>query len=137
MAILPPPIMELEARLGVPTGSLAAEDLERAEAALLDATTLVLAEVSPTRATAWSTNAPPVVALIALKAARREFENPQGISQEAQGDHSISLSESSGVYLTAREIAQIRRVANGRTGANFVGSIRTPSSYESPREPLL
>lgn len=125
---LPPPVSALERRLRVEEGSLDGEDLAAAEDALADATALVLAEVSATRATAWKTDVPDVVRLVVLKAARREFENPQGIAQETLGDHTIGNSETSGVYLTAREIAQVRRAATGRSGG-FLGTIRTPSAY--------
>lgn len=128
MITLPQSVVELEARLGLPAGSLADEDKIRAEAALEDATTLVLAEVSPARATLWASAAPRVVALVVLKAARREFDNPRGITQETLGEHSVGLSESSGVYLTVRELAQVRRAASGRL-LGFVGSVRTPSGY--------
>jgi hypothetical protein len=123
-------VSELEKRLGLPVSSLADEDLDRAEAALADATTLALAEVSEARGASWALSAPGVVALVVLKAARREFENPRGLSQESLGDHSATLSDSSGVYLTARELAQVRRAATGRSGG-FVGTIRTPSAFEN------
>lgn len=125
---LPPPLAALESRLGLPVGSLEGTEKKRAEDALDDAATLVLAEVPDKVAEAWTSDAPKVAVLVALKAARREFENPQGINQETLGEHTVGISESSGVYLTAREIAQIRRAATGRRGA-FVGSIRTPSAY--------
>ena len=124
---LPPPTSALEARLGLPE-PLDGEDEIRALAALEDATTLALAEVSATKATAWTADAPKVVVLIVLKAARREFENPRGMGQESLGEHSVSLTDTSGVYLTSREIAQIRRAASGRSGG-FVGTVRTPSAY--------
>jgi len=127
---LPPPVSELEKRLGLPVSSLADEDLDRAEAALLDATTLALAEISEPRAATWALNAPSVVVLVVLKAARREYENPRGLSQESLGDHSATLSDSSGAYLTGRELAQIHRAATGRSGG-FVGTIRTPSAFEN------
>jgi hypothetical protein len=130
MAItLPPAVADLEARLGVPEGTLADEDLARAEAAIEDATVLVLAEVSETRATAWRADAPAVVRLVILKAARREFENPRGLSTESIGPRSVGMTDTSGVFLTAREVAQIRRASSGR-GGGFVGTVRTPSAYE-------
>jgi hypothetical protein len=128
---LPPPVSSLEARLGLPTGSLEGEELARATAALDDATTLALAEVPASKAAAWETDAPKVVALVVLKAARREFENPRGMNQESLGEHSVGLTDTSGVYLTAREVAQIKRAATGRSGG-FVGTIRTPSAYFDP-----
>lgn len=123
---LPPLVAALERRLGIPEDSLEGVDRARTEAALDDASTLILAEVSPALATSWSHSAPSIVAVIALKAARREFDNPRGLRSETLGKHSIGLSESSGVYLTAREVRQIARAASGKR-ASFVGSPRTPS----------
>lgn len=127
---LPPPVSALERRLGLPVGTLVDEDKARAEEALSDAATLALAEVSATKATLWQTTAPDVVALVVLKAARREFENPRGMNQESLGEHSVGLTDTSGVYLTAREIAQIKRASSGRAGQGFTGSIRIRSAYE-------
>ena len=125
---LPPPVSLLERRLGLAEGSLAGEDLARGQDALDDASTLVLAEVPATTAALWEVDAPKVAVLVALKAARREFENPRGMTTESLGEHSVGLSDTSGVYLTAREVAQIRRAASGRTGS-FVGSITIASPY--------
>jgi len=124
---LPPPLSALETRLGLPEGELIDEDRKRAEAALDDATTLALAEVSPARADRWTANAPSVVRLVILKAARREYENPQGLTQETLGEHMIGNSQTSGVYLTPAEVAQLQRAA-GRSGA-FVGTVRIGSAY--------
>ena len=126
---LPPPVSALEGLLGIPEGTLEAEDVIRATLALEDATALVLAEVSDAKGVAWSASAPAVVALVVLKAARREFDNPRGVQQETQGDHSVGLTDTSGVFLTGREVALIRRAASGRR--SFVGSMRTPSAYGS------
>lgn len=124
-----PALSALEARLGLDAGSLEGPDKARADAALEDATALVLAEVSATKATAWETTCPKVVALVILKAARREYENPQGVVQEAIGEFSTTVSVSSGVYLTPVEASLIRRAATGRR-TGFVGTVRTPSAYE-------
>lgn len=128
---LPPTVSALEARLGVPAGSLEGEDLVRAMAALEDAATLALAEVPAAVAALWEVDAPKVVSLVVLKAARREFDNPRGLESESLGEHSVGLSETSGVYLTNREVAQIKRAATGRRGG-YVGSVRTPSAYGEP-----
>lgn len=125
---LPPPVSSLESRLGLDPGTLEGAELSRARDALDDATTLALAEVSDAKAADWTVSAPKVVALVILKAARREFENPRGLETESLGEHTVGIAETSGVYLTAREIAQIRRAATGRS-SGFVGSIRTPSAY--------
>ena len=73
--------------------------------------------------------------LVALKAARREFENPQGYNTESLGDHSVGLTETSGVYLTRREVAQVLRAATGRRDA-YIGTVRTPSAYSGPAAPV-
>ncbi|UVK59026.1 head-to-tail adaptor [Microbacterium phage Cen1621] len=127
---LPPALSALERRLGLPEGSLDGPDKARAEDALADAVTLVLAEVAPTLADKWRAAAPEVVELVVLTAARRGYENPRGINQETLLGHTVGLSESTGVYLTARELQQVRRAATGRRKATgYVGSIRTPSAY--------
>jgi hypothetical protein len=117
--------------LGLAPGTLDGEDKARAEAALEDATTLALAEISESKATVWRSSSPGVISLVILKAARREYDNPEGFAQESLADHSVTLGESSGVYLTGREIRQIVRAARGRTG--FTGAVRTPSAYASSR----
>lgn len=127
---LPPPVSALARRLGIPESELDDVDTARAEDALTDATTLALAEVSDTKAAVWAADAPKVVALVILKAARREFENPRGMATESLGEHSVGLTDTSGAYLTAREVAQIRRAATGRSGG-FVGSVRTPAAFEN------
>lgn len=127
---LPPALSSLETRLGLPVDTLSGEDKARAEAALADAATLIQAEVAPPTAATWSAACPAVVLLVALKAARREFENPQGYSTESLGDHAVGITETSGVYLTAREVAQVRRAATGRR-ATQVGTTRTPSAYSN------
>jgi len=124
---LPPPLSELETRLGLEAGSLSGTDKARAEAALEDASTLVLAEVAELTAERWEADAPKPAVLVVLKAARREYENPRGIAQETFGEHTVGLTESSGVYLTGREVAQIIRAATKRRSG--VGSVRTPSAY--------
>ncbi|GAA2230218.1 hypothetical protein N1031_06915 [Herbiconiux moechotypicola] len=126
---LPPALSLLEKRLGVAPGSLAGEEKSRAEAALEDAATLVLAEVRDTLAAAWATDAPTVAVLVALKAARREFENPQGISSETVEGHAVGITDASGVFLTSREIALVHRAASGRRGG-FVGTVRILTAYE-------
>ena len=127
MATLPPPLASLEARLGFEPGDLTGPERTRAEAAIEDATALVLAE-APTKEPAWTDAAPGVVTAVILKAARREYENPQGLRSENLGEHGFSVDTASGVYLTAHEAALIRRAATGRKGG-FVGSIRTPTAY--------
>lgn len=137
MISLPPPLSELERRLGVEVGSLSGADKARAEEAITDATYLALAEVSVATATAWGadpanggTGAPGVVLTVILKAARREYENPQNLSQESLGDYSRTVT-ASGVYLTDREAKQVRRAASPNTHpGGFVGTVRTPSAYD-------
>ncbi|WWV91841.1 head-tail adaptor Ad1 [Microbacterium phage phiMiGM15] len=131
---LPPPLSALETRLGFDAGTLEDVEKTRAEEALEDAVTLVLAEVAPATANRWTNAAPRIVELVVLTAARRGYENPRGINQETLGEHTVGLSESTGVYLTAREVMQIRRAATGR--GSFTGSVRTPSAYASDPDAL-
>lgn len=124
-----PSLADFERRLGV---SLEGPEAERAQAALEDATTLVLAEVSPAVAARWSADGlPGPVRIVALKAARREFDNPEGYRSEGLGEHSAEVETATGVYLTEAERATVARAAYGRTGG-FVGTVRTPSAYERP-----
>lgn len=120
---LPPSRDALETRLGLDAGTLEGADAERADAALSDATILALAEVSETKANTWAEAAPDTVWLVVLKAARREFENPSGIGQESLGERSVSGLDTSGVFLTAREVAIIRRADTGR-GSGAIGSMK-------------
>jgi hypothetical protein len=130
MTALPPPVSELEAILGV---ELDGVDRTRAERALNAATTLALVEVPTRTAQTWAQGAAPeVVELVIVTAARRGYENPRGILTESLGEHSVSLSESTGVYLTRREVELIERAAKRRR----VYSIRTPSAYEAPADEL-
>lgn len=122
MSVLPPPLAELETRLGI---ELDAVDAARATAALADATTLALAEVPTATATTWAAGgAPKVAELVILTAARRGFENPRGINQETLGAHTVGLSDSTGVYLTTRELATIQRAG----GRRRVATVPTPSA---------
>jgi hypothetical protein len=126
---LPPAVGLLEARLGLPAGTLVDEDLARATAALEDATELALSYVAEPTADAWRLAAPAVVRLVILKAARREYDNPRGLASESLGEHSVGISETSGVYLTAREIALLtsaRRAQRAR-----IGSIAITSPFEN------
>lgn len=127
-----PTLEELVTRIGPDRVDLE-EDSLRLAAALEDATVLVLDEVSEAMADRWRVNTPNAVRVVILKAARREFENPRGLNQETFGEHMVGLSDTSGVYLTARELAQIQKAATGRR-AGYVGSVRTPSAYGAARE---
>lgn len=129
MAVFPPPLFELERRLGIPEGSLDGSERARAEDAIHDACTLVRAELPLTRLAQWiGTDAvPDIVPTIAIRAARREFENPQGYVSTSAGDASARLGIVTGAFLTDDEIRQLRRAS--LRGSNFVGSPRTPSGY--------
>lgn len=131
MAALPPALSELEIRLGFEPGTLEGADKARAQSALNDATALALEEAAESTAERWRANAPAVVELVILKAARREYENPRGIRQETYGEHTVGgITESSGVYLTAHEVTQIIRAATRRRkGAR---SLRIGSAYLGP-----
>ncbi|MEV1157729.1 hypothetical protein AB0J27_20255 [Micromonospora chokoriensis] len=135
---LPPlaTVAALEPRIGVPVGSLAGDDLTRAVEALADASALVRDEGLP-----WvdedgeTITAPDAVIVVVLRAARREYLNPEELSNESVGPYSNGRArEAASVYLTAGEVAIIRRAA-GKTAGGSAMSIRTPSAYASPPPP--
>lgn len=124
---LPLPVSGLEIRLRIPEGSLVGADLAAAQEYIENATALALAEVPTPTAAAWEYDLPAVVRIVIYKAARREYENPSGLSQEIEGEHTITTSATTGVFLTPMELAQVRRAA-GLSTKGFVGSIRVPSA---------
>ena len=64
-----------------------------------------------------------------LKAARREYENPRGLASESLGEHSVGIAETSGVYLTAREVALV--LSAHRQGRSRVYSVPLRSPFEN------
>lgn len=61
---------------------------------------------------------PRIVRLITLRCAERAIRNPEGFSSESAGDYSYQRNGATGeggLYLTEREIKQLRR-AGGRSG---------------------
>lgn len=132
---LPPlaPVADLETRIGVPVGSLAGEDLARAVAALDDASALIRDEAGVTwvDADGVTITAPEAVRIVARRAARREYNNPEELTNESVGQYSNGRArEASSVYLTAGEVAIVHRAAGKSTSGAL--SIRTPSAYSSP-----
>lgn len=129
MAALPLPVAGLETRLRLAPGTLTGADLDAAETYIADASALVLDEVPSATETEWSVSLPRTVELIIYKAARREWENPSGLSQEISGEHTITTSATSGVFLTPLEIAKIRKAAglqSSSLGSVPIGAPETP-----------
>lgn len=132
MQDLPPlaSVAAFEKRLGLSPGALQGADLARAEAALEDASALVRDEAGRS----WvdedgAVTAPPAVVTVTLKAARREYVNPNGYTSEQTGPFSYQLPRGeTGVYLTEAERRIVRRTA-GKFG---MGTIATPSAYTDP-----
>ena len=120
----------LEARLGV---TLAGADLDRATAALDDASALIRAEAS----TDWVddegalADVPAIVEAVALAVAYRAFRNPDGVTQTSLGDASVAYDRGTAqaaVYLTRDERRAIRRAA----GTTAVGAIELASPWSMP-----
>lgn len=141
---LPPlaTVAAMEVRLGVEVGSLAGLDLTRAETSLADASALVrsvshpITWVDPDNVTI---TAPDEVALIATRAALRDYRNPSGVNNEAMGSGAYSYTFAAGeatVYLSEDEVAIIKKAAiNSGTDPEAwkgIGTIRTPSAYYDP-----
>jgi len=113
---------QFEARLGVPTGSLEGEDLARATAVLEDAS----AVVQRTGLDTWTDETVPEVArVVTLRLARRMWENPEGLSYEAIGDHTVSRADAYAL-LTEEERALVQDAA-GFTQSVY--SVRTPGVW--------
>lgn len=121
MTALPLPVAGLETRLRLPVGTLTGADLAAAELYIADATALVLDEVNGETEATWNVDLPRTVELIIYKAARREWENPSGLSQEISGEHTITTQATSGVFLTPMERQKIRKAAG--MASNAVGSV--------------
>lgn len=115
-------VAQLEARLGEPVGSLAGEDLARATAALEDASAIVLTVGLPTWTDAAGANpAPATVQIVALRLARRFWDNPEGLAYEAMGDRTVSRKAADS-FLTVEERALVLEAAGFSTGVYSVGT---------------
>lgn len=113
-------LVEFAARIH---GGIDDTDEPRAQAALDDASTLIRDAADKT----WVTDdelddpIPDVLRIVCLAAARRAFNNPDGIRSESAGSYSVSLADSSGdVYLTKKEEARVRAAA-GKAGLGSIG----------------
>lgn len=91
------------------------DEIDRANAALEDASTVVLEAGDST----WDeTTVPDAAATVVLTVARRVFENPEGATQKSVGDLSVSYgSVSSGsvanpLELTSKERRRVRKAAD-------------------------
>lgn len=95
----------------------------------------MLSEVPTVVGDAWAAEdfagLPPVVRTVILKAARREYENPEGYSTQGVGEVSATVAITSGVYLTPEEVTHVRRAAGRSPRGGFTGSVRTPSAHET------
>lgn len=131
MTALPPPLDAAALRMGLDDADLAEDrTATRLLAALEDATEVALAEVHPVTAARWRNAAPAAAHVVIMTAARRAHENPRGIRSETLGEHTVGMTDTSGIFLTRRERALLRRAALGHRSA-FVGSLRTRSAYSA------
>lgn len=114
-------VADLETRLGVPVGSLADEDLARANAVLADASEVVRAAGNPQWTDAEGVKpAPPLAVLATVRLARRFWDNPEGLSYEALGDH-VTSRRAADEFLTADERALVYSAA-GFSGGSYATS---------------
>lgn len=121
-------VAQLEARLGEPPGSLAGEDLARATAVLDDAS-LIVAAYGDRKWTdaAGSHPIPAISRVVVLRLARRFWDNPEGLSYEALGDHTTSRTAAA-TFLTPEERALVAGDA-GTAGNAGVYSVGTPGVW--------
>lgn len=115
-------VAQLEARLGEPPGSLAGEDLARATACLEDASAVILSLGDPD----WTAETIPVAAqVVVLRLARRMWDNPEGLSYEALGDHVTTRAAATSLLLPDEQ-----RLVLGAAGfAVGVYSVYTPGVW--------
>lgn len=119
-------VVQFEARLGEPAGSLADEDLARATANLEDASAIVLTVGDPTWTDVTGANpAPSVAQVVVLRLARRFWDNPEGLSYEALGDH-VTSRQAASEFLTDDERALVTGAAGFSQG---VYSVETPGVW--------
>jgi hypothetical protein len=116
-------IAQLETRLGLATGTLAGLDLDRATAALQDASDLVRAEghIAWTDSTG-TPEAPPAVVVVVLQVAMRAYNNPNGYASETVAADGATYSYSNNqqalsIYLTADELRTVQLAADAATYA--------------------
>ena len=103
--------------------------MERAQAALDDASALIRAEADPED---WIDDSgaledvPAIVVTVCCKVAQRILANPDGLTSEGIGSYNQSFSNpSSDAYLTKSERPLIRRAA----GSSPVGSVELQTPY--------
>jgi hypothetical protein len=138
---LPPlaTIPQLEVRLGLTPGTLADNDLARAEAAIADASDLVRTESRLD----WTDlggalPAPPAAVVVVLQIAKRAYNNPNNYASESVAADGASYTYSNDqraleIYLTDDELRTIQAAARDATTAlgsskwRGTGSVRTPS----------
>lgn len=130
-------VAAIELRLGFETGTLQGPDLARAQAALDDASALVRAEAGKSWVDTDGTTitAPAQVLTIVVKAALREFKNPDGFSSEQMGDYSYRTDHTGGVYLTDDERRIVRQAAGA--GAYGAWTVRTRSEFDTTENTQL
>ena len=100
--------VQMDARVD---GGIDSGDQIRAEAALDDASALVLDLVDDATQTAWTSSTPASIVAVVCRAALRGFLNPYGVKSERQGDYQYELESAPGIYLTGAEVRAVRKSA--------------------------
>lgn len=120
-------VAALEARLGIPPGTLAGADLAKAQADLEDASNLVRAETRRSWLDDTNTpNAPGPVVTIVLKAALRCYRNAEEYSSETEDGYTWRREPDSVTpYLIPAEIRLLRRYSATSTGLYTLPTTRT------------
>lgn len=115
-------VAELEARLGLPAGSLDGVRLARAQSCLNDASVAVRAKGRPSWTDATGANpAPEDAVTVTLWAALRMWHNPERLSYEQLGDYTKSRA-GAGSVLTDEEVAMVEDAAGIPSGVYSTGT---------------
>lgn len=134
---LPPlaSVSDLEIRIGQPVGSLAGEDLARAEQALDHVSSLIRQVAGLSWVEDGESVAPHAVQAVCVRAVARTYYNPEVMQTENfAGAYSYSKTQADQQgYLDERELNIVRKAARDDGGlSGSVVSIRTPSAYYDP-----
>lgn len=125
---------ELARRVGRPDLVEGTTDGDRAAEALADASALVRAETGrPTGWTdeaGWLTAVPDELRTVVLKAARREWDNPRGLTSETIADY--TWRGESTVYLTEAEQVICRRYRPEGRGTGGLWTLGMTRGAEGP-----
>ena len=118
-------LTDFEARYG----SVPAEDQDKVEAILEDASALILAVAK----TDWDEETVPASVIpVVVSVARRLYENPDGYSMEMVGEYQWQRPQAAAAtFMTDEEMEIIRRATGSKSGFNAI-ALEHPFGFHGP-----